>query len=313
MPDIEPLHGQPRIAPEPVWVDLSRLDKDALGTLVTGAQCIAESALPPGRSGFERIALLSREAPHLRPLAFEALLHLQLACMIEARLGILGSNAVQTSPRMIRIPTSGIPEMSHAVFSSCAYLRPFRSPRMITDGRSLIAQSIEQIPAPLVADPLSAHAMRFGLDEMRAWLHVLANSPQATDPVEGGACHFSEIAAFPQVLLDRLTILLLSCECIQGAYLLQVRPLESQERFRVALLIKCDEYATSATLERVRSALPLLGFGLDEDAAPQCALLLDQYPGFAREVLTHLRPIYDRALARWLAHPAETKQRPHEA
>jgi len=278
---------------------------------VTGVFMPETADLPPlplGHLGFERIGRQCHEAPHLKPLAFEALLHTPLALVIEdpaATADVSKEGWLQTPPLLIQLADSGIPQSLHAVFSDLEHFRVFMPERYfhgvsVPVGSHLIAPMLADSRYPIVVDPRTSHSVVFGYDEMRAWLLAWHQFQLVHCPLPPGDYEYEQAPCLPQCLLDRLSAYLTSWPAdIKRAYVVRMCSSEKPHTgFKLALAIECGSDVVAA---RVLRALPLLNWGVEDmEQRLLDVLLLNRYPELMPKFAAALSPVYDRAMSPWL-------------
>lgn len=267
----------------------------------------AETNVAVTGTTFERLARLSKRAPHLRPMAFEALMQMPLALMLAPghEVRTIDPETHSIWPASVRAPGRGITESSAVLFTDMRYARLLTSSVDIwcpTHSFELFKVLLELQARQVVVDPCTPHTLHLQKSELRVWLNAWKNAPPARDPFEQGGCEFNEAVSHPQVLLDRLDMLFAALGTVERAYLIRARQQGSRAaNYRLTLIVDCRE---AAPLERLRHALPLLGLGLPPEEVPWDLMLLSRHPGFAGTVCQHLTPIHDRGRARWQAPKA---------
>lgn len=265
------------------------------------------SPLPAGHLGFERIGRLCHDAPHLKPLAFEALLRAPLAHLVAP-----GSERVDTGedsfviwPAKMLAPDLGVPKPALVVFSDMKYFHAFMPENHLkcqtfANSPDFFSQTLRRaFGEPIVADPGQSHAVCFDHEDLRDWLAAWEETPATSDPFAQAHCEFAAPDDPPQLLLDRLSTFLVNWpDEVECAYLLRVRPHGSQAPYRCALAVACGDELVS---ERIRRAVPLLGWGLRSDEALSGYVPLDRHGPLKHHLAETRSPIYDRTMGRWLA------------
>ena len=263
-----------------------------------------EFALPVASLAFERLSRMCWRSPQLRPMAFEALLQMRLALLIDPtsppRKIIPG--VLLTVPVQMRAVDDGIPEFSSIVFSDMGYGERFIPEKGYQvcygmNSEELFDSLLIGFSQPVVVDPHTDHMFYISRPELSNWLAAWVNTPPARDPFDHGRWEFEEVTSHPQFLLDRLHMLLASLAMVERAYIVSGRwPDFGAAGSRLTLMVDCPE---SAPLERIRRALPLLGMGYFHSDVPQDLLQLNRRPGVASTVRAKLTPVYDRSVATW--------------
>jgi hypothetical protein len=252
------------------------------------------AGLPSGNPHLERLSGLSRQAPHLKPLVFDLLLHRPLLSFCEPSAG----DPSVVHPCVLSVGGHG---PVHVVLSAAAHLAPFAQrqlngsgPQRCTlqaydSGIDWLAQLLPVMHEPLVVDLLQPHAVLLEAEEARAWLAAWRSAPAPVRPLRDGRC-VCEPAAGAPVLLDRLAAYLGCWPAVERAYLMRTGPCSAPSpELQVTLVLKCDDADAVARIER---ALPLLNYELPAGQPPVSALLwIDRHPMFER-VVQALQPIY---------------------
>lgn len=249
---------------------------------------------------FERLGRLCRQAPHLKPMAFEALLQM--------RLGLLAKSVVadrhepcayHVEPIKVAGPKVGTAEPSHLAFTRASHGAWIVSESGfgLCSGMDTFELLDGLLPTcrHLIIDAGTSHQLDFMAYELRNWLVGWALAPDVQDPFENGSCHFHEVSDHPQVLLDRLDAILASVDGVERCFLMRFHPNDSRESTRLALIVQSED---ADALERIRRAMPLIRLGLGSDDAPRHLMHLNRHPGFAEGLQRGcVTPIYDRATA----------------
>lgn len=136
------------------------------------------------------------------------------------------------------------------------------------------------------------------LEEHRSWQAAWRSGLEAPATSPTGWALLGE--PWPSaLLLDRLAVLLAGLASVEHADLCRARRKHAAWDGRLALLVQCPD---ASVTDRLRRALPLLGWGLPPHEAP--SLLLSKLDtGHAEpDIDAPLTPVYDRALGAWLRH-----------
>lgn len=258
------------------------------------------------RASYERMGRLIPQAPHLVPIALEALLHLPVCMIYDPAKSNLSAQECQVTTPRCTVESLGIMTPSYLAFTDERYWwSAFQGATPAVPGasglniREMMSKLKDDADAKLYVDPGCGHALCVTPAELNGQFEAWQSAPPAQDPFKQGlsGCKFEEATDVCQILLDRLCCFLSGLEEVVQAYVIWAGPQETEQPKRLALLIRCRGWEV---LERIRKALPLLNWGLTEAESLHYMLCLAFYRSFADDVAFHLAPVYDRSVAPYL-------------